>query len=1488
MPENVIQPQETPSLGEQIIGKTRLGEEAKKRAEDQTLFNEHHQTSFPVNPSINSSIIGDFNKGPNPGAKTALPSNEDYVKNFVNYLGKADSWAHDEYGYGKTVSYGAGYRNMNFDRYYSQSGFKKLGFSPFRDNEAVYNDKTSGVADFGRMASGWMGMAGLGARDMWSEWFDSGFNNDVVHSDEMSKRMANMTSSRDTAMGWLTNFGANTAYTAGILGEMAAEELGLLGATALTGGLDAEVTVPEMIARGGLGAKKLAQGFQSMNKIRKSLAAIKTASDARELFTFANAADKVVGAAKWLNPLSRTAEFVGDYSELKNLSNFAKLKRGAGSLYRDIREINAVTSESKLEGGSAENDLNQQEINDYYNLNGKLPEGDDAEKIYQNAKKAGVATQLANMPLIYFSNKIVFKNALKGFRPLEGAFKSELEGALASKILVKDAAAKTVEFVDKNSWRGIKNIFKPGNLLKGSLRYTLAELTEGLQETSQDAISAAYKDYYDQFYKDPGLASLKSSFAKGLGSQLSAQGLSTFLSGFLMGGVLQGPQKLVFEGVPNLTQKLFKPEEYKAYRDSKLEYVNSVTNAMNDVYKNSASYVKAISNIDKNFVLQRNTSKNMDESLDENDQKAFQDNKDESIFNHIHTLLRSGQTDTLTDQVKALRELTPKELAEAFGETEDANLHSKLDSFSNQVDYLKKRYDVVEKKMVNPFDPSKIKKTDSQAFIQESIARQEFDELKKMALFSRYSFDRTLDRMTNIVSNAASNKPLANATSTDFTLLFSPEQIQDEISSLKTEIATFGTLSDPTTKKQTRKKRKKLEALQDVKKGLIGFQASLKERSNKSQKTGEQIQASEDVVSEHAKLLFGSYNKYVKSIANLSNDHVLDENVAEAFRGLKDFYELHHDSVKLASSVNFLANPETFKEYLQRAVEVRTVLEEKKVELLKSALEEFIKKSEHNQLLNQLYQIGVFFAPDQVDALIKEDKIPTKFYDATQFGEIDMDSPKGKEILDILDKYKQATAPVETPVIETPVQEAPVLTKISQSTSIELLPIELLTRLVETLKVENAKRATEERMSLENKDVNQISRMGGFKSWFQVSRIAKRIIDEFNNTGGRTTVEEVKKEPVVEKPAIPLGPEVISDEDFKAFTTTGEVPDERLKSIAEKMADQKAISERERAIFIANQIRVSELLTEILLERRFKEEAQSTPSTDQEQKVSTILDEKKIDIETRRQDELAKYSVTEGAIIDEKGDKVVTFNKDKTGYLKEGWKKFVTEKAAFAELQKAINKKYDDEIDNLEKKADAIISEELAKDLIAEVAPIRSLEDRVADVTTFEQWKALDETLTEELMTPGNELDSSLVEQLMSDKKKELSKIFSFDSIEKGEVLVMKDKAFYGKEGLAVVVEKSSKEIKVRKFGEKAGSIRIISKSQLETDVEFKYSKGMEENELTQEPTKNELKLIVESKDAIQDIITDNKKAIDDAVKKADKKTSKEADDDFFENLGCD
>ncbi len=70
----------------------------------------------------------------------------------------------------KGVSIDATHTGLNFDRYYSHGNFNKLGFSPFRDNEKIYNNNSTWGQDFVRASKQYPTLMGTGFTSVLKNW----------------------------------------------------------------------------------------------------------------------------------------------------------------------------------------------------------------------------------------------------------------------------------------------------------------------------------------------------------------------------------------------------------------------------------------------------------------------------------------------------------------------------------------------------------------------------------------------------------------------------------------------------------------------------------------------------------------------------------------------------------------------------------------------------------------------------------------------------------------------------------------------------------------------------------------------------------------------------------------------------------------------------------------------------------------------------------------------------------------------------------------------------------------------------------------------------------------------------------------------------------------------------------------------------------------------------------------------------------------------
>jgi hypothetical protein len=394
----------------------------------------------------------------------------------------------------------------------------------------------------------------------------------------MERLMSIGSSSRDGIGSKLINFGVNAGYTFGTVSEIIAEEVAMIGITA---GLAATgVGIPGAVATGTAAAARSAYNVGRLGKAFKGLSdafrAAKKIENARSIF---NTAKGVGKAADYLLPFQNTRQLLTKAgragAKFDTLDDMAKVSKGFGSFYKDLVQINAVTSEAKLEGGFAQNDVVNRLYEDFRKQNGRDPNDTEAKAIYNQGKEAGYLSAQMNSVGIYVSNKILLDRLFKGvpgMGKLDDVARRKVKGTpvYTGNWAKKDGTWEIVSGVKKFGKAGYyKQTFNPKNLAKGGLGYLSANLMEGTQELYQEAVSKGVTDYYVETFNQPSRAGSAEFYTKmkgGLASQFSEQGLDTFLSGFFMAGPVSAVQSAFFKGVDyaRIGQLKLKDKQFKA------------------------------------------------------------------------------------------------------------------------------------------------------------------------------------------------------------------------------------------------------------------------------------------------------------------------------------------------------------------------------------------------------------------------------------------------------------------------------------------------------------------------------------------------------------------------------------------------------------------------------------------------------------------------------------------------------------------------------------------------------------------------------------------------------------------------------------------------------------------------------------------------------------------------------------------------------------
>jgi len=911
-------------------------------------------------------------------------------------------------GYRNPIAFGKA--QTNYERYYNHPKFKELGFSPFRDNEGLYNQHASWGDEYSRMfgqfgklfttgsTSGLESLGHIIGGEPTKLFDDAG--------EQYTKAAEIGMTSKGGGLGFANNLILNAAYTTGLLSEIALEELALGALTVGSGGLG-----------GGLAATRTAQNLGKLSRIgematatRNFLKGLDQAGSARTFFT---------SAGKFINPLENTFEA---YTAIKGLNtganaiyrldNAAKTAKYFGAFYRDVRNLNAALSEGKLEGSMVRDEVYNTLIDDYRMKNNfMLPEGNEHQDILDQANKAGFETEFKNLPLLYFTNKITFDNIFKGYKPLQNVMQ-EGAGTIADdliKVSAKGGFKGAMQYTEKTLGKTLAQPFTSPkefakNVLGKGIRYTTANFSEGFQELAQESLSDGLKNYYIDTFRDPSLIHknyMSASMKEAMDRQVfSAQGMETFLSGFLMGGVAGPFGNFMYKTLPKTFQYLTDKKAYVDYANQKKELLTKTKNTLNQTLANPFA---EFSNSDANMVSQRKIQKKMEEAAERGEKLEYQDAKDEALFEAVNQdiiagdrlmqLAQTGKLSEVRDYVEKIGQLSDEEFKQAFnlsGESKSVKVKEVLD----RIDLLSESNEVLNDKYgVNPFKPE-LYKAGSRERREEEINFRAWDNSKRMVLYHMFSNTRAIERRNTLLESAKASGALKNMAASDFDILFSDNSLNRELDILNIELSQVGEITDPALKRDMDNKAKKRELLKSFKEQ---YDLNLKKDGTYDKRK-----------------VSGLYKKYVNYVkfANEKDGnpaYIQDTVLENTFDQLFDYKVLDLRSQLLEQSINYLLDPVRFKELTERTSKVLgEAFEQRKKDVTSSDVyEKHIEMLEKNNVLATLQGMGVLVDPEQGVEFAKTGKVPTIFYHDSVLGAIKPTDEIYNQIMMVFEVIKQ-------------------------------------------------------------------------------------------------------------------------------------------------------------------------------------------------------------------------------------------------------------------------------------------------------------------------------------------------------------------------------------------------------------------------------------------------------------------------------------------------
>ena len=875
-------------------------------------------------------------------------------------------------------------KEVNFERYYAHPKYNELGFHPYQNNESYYNANSTKMDDISRAYSqfGKQYFTGLGASinsviDIFS---GEPLRPDYVGAKSMEDAMRIGSTTRGGAFGTLTNLGLSFGYTAGIISSIALEELALAaGSAAITlgsGGTAAPATAAGFLSLTGRNLFRTGRAVvnffdaaryaSAANAVMKSVNNIKTA---RQLFNVgASAAGRIfapevtLAIEKW-KTTGNTAQ---------NLFNVTKSHNLFGAAYRDIRQINLALAEGKLEAGMVENRVRENRFQEL-TASGVKIDGTMLADLNDKAAQAGFTSLMQNTGIIYFSNKLFLRGALRGFRGKTGGVGkyriNPLKDPITGKAL-KGVYKQKSKYILPQVWNELKvSGFKgaPRVFAGSMMRYGAGGLAEGLQEVSQEAIAATNEGYYGALLREPGggAKAFYGSFAmSGMKEQISSQGFETFLSGFLMSGLAGPYQQILFKGLPRLYSMRSKNsrKDYADQKEAEDKVIADIIKQSNEgsigtEADGSTTIETILDPVQLQASLQKNTMDAQNEAELAGDKYEYYNNKYFGDHAGIVSKFENGSINNTLDDIKGFTQMTNEELEEAFPDQGGAiKIREKFDKQRNLIKEYGEAYDrspEIFKKRYFPekFAPGRLRN-------EEKRLQRGYKHMQYIYMFNEGAFKDALERKTKIAEKLSNTPLFGKMAANDVTPLLDKESLQIELDRLDQEIdilqdniknqTGLTEIDNKRNKKNLKDKtsrRNKLQAISKVYNNNLTNKGYFDRRKRKSLET--------------------PIKNYLKALAISQGTYVDNDAVNAAIDEIIDYATLSQDAFMFNNTIDYLLDPNKMEDLTKRSAEYFKTLGANKNSILTAQIRDMINVEKQNGLINELAKEDIYIDPDE-------------------------------------------------------------------------------------------------------------------------------------------------------------------------------------------------------------------------------------------------------------------------------------------------------------------------------------------------------------------------------------------------------------------------------------------------------------------------------------------------------------------------------------------
>ena len=806
------------------------------------------------------------------------------------------------------------------------------------------------------------------------------------------------------------------------------------------------------------------------------------------------------------------------------------------------------------------------------------------------------------------------------------------------------------------------------------------EVTEGLQENLQEMTGSAWKNYYAGQYN--GIKyTLGEAFEKGLDEQFTKQGLRTFLQGALTGSMIRP----VTASVSKFTNYMQEKSVERSYKDNPSEnpYVKMREqlkrdiNLQNDVMQQMSN--GKLEDTIVNFRNQVDSSLRQTEAAAKGLQYEWQNGQDNSVLSGA---LAANRTGSIAVYQQAIREMgkvmSNEEFEAAFGvKLEDTKYETVADFTSAMAKDVKKYSDTIDgirKKVSNLPDPLMYEKGSKNRLVATIMHNAQEEAIRIIAL-NTIKASRASERAEKISQELLQIPSFAGSSEYALRVLTNPDMFKGETGNM---LADIKLLEESLNVLEGDQKVAVQEKIKDKKKLVEVYDKWLGFWEDREQILKREDETSEGEVREKVKDTFVGVSKKVdeyddnkvlikkdatiyslddeeivkvfREFINLKNKEmgnatvVSEEDLRNAFDKIVDFIRLDNDAKDYMRAMDMMYNPEYYRAVLTNIQDGRF-----KYELL-----EFVD-SVNERVINA---IGYVVSNSDLDDDVEKLQLLIKLH--TEVNKAITDSEYYKNLILItidenlgLDNATFAQENVEK--LNTLIQDkiAEILDKYAPSVMSNEVSDEDYAEFQKTKKASGIlktiiarKLASKENLTDKQAEIHEafkteidaiVERLAstseGVEPGSKVSQAKDALVEsgEFDMTALDAMSEDdvlklaldrnlITAEEVAEDYTGKIV-EVISDEVYNEFQSTGNVDSIVLEAIATRDLEGIEITEREKEIMQEYAAEITDIQN-IMEDERLRNEEENAPNVDPlEEEIPQVLKQED-DVEEKTTDPL--------------------------------------------------------------------------------------------------------------------------------------------------------------------------------------------------------------------------------------------------------------------------